>query len=185
MRAISHRSLGGVCTKFRIHGYGGQGVATAARVLSRAGMLSGLKVQDLVFGDEWGEPAVGFVRLSKSEISEKGIIEDPDYVLVFHADLMPPLKDMKDGSFIIINDTEKPTSLWIKKKKLRVYYLDATSLALNSTGKPIPNTPMLGALLKSFSKISMRNLKLAIEAELHEKQKENQLAAEEGFKTVR
>lgn len=181
MQAVS----GCIDTKFRIHGYGGQGVATAARILSRAGLLSGLKSQDAAFGDEWGEPAVSFVRLSKNDILEKGIINDPDYILVFHPDLMPPLKDVKDGSFIIVNDTEKPANPIIKKKKLRIYYVDATALALSATGRSVPNTAMLGALLKVFSKISMKNLKVSIEAEISERQKENQSAAEEGFKTVR
>ncbi len=170
-------------TKFSIYGHGGQGVPKTAKILSRAGMLSGFKAQDLTIPTEWGMVSAGFVRLSKNDIMEKGIIEQPDYVVVLEPSVMPKFSELKEGSFLIVNATEKPSSPVLKKKKVRAYYLDATSISLAHKIKP--NTPMLGGLLKVFSKISMRNLKMAVEAELPGRQKENQAAVEDGFKMVR
>ena len=171
--------------RFQIHGYGGQGVKTAARILSRSGVVYGFNAQWFITSFEEAEPTVAYVRFAKEKILEKGPTADSDFTLVFHRDDMPQIKDLKDGSVLILNSQEKLVNPKLKKKKIKAYTVDATGIALSATGKSYPNTVMLGALLKYFTKIPMKNLKSAIESELKEKQKENILAAEEGYKQVR
>lgn len=155
-------------------------------------MLSGFKAQDFSVSAEWGMFSAGFVRLSKNDIMETGIIEHPDYIIVLEHSAMPKFSELKENSFLIVNATEKPSNPLLKKKKVKAYYIDAEKISRAYGVKP--NTAMLGSLIKFFSKISMRNLKLAIETELQGADategrqavvKENQTAAEEGFKTVR
>jgi len=73
------------------------------------------------------------------------VVLDP--TLVGTEDVAEGLKD--DGA-IIINTPEAPAAM---REKLgithgKVYTLDATKIAIEEIGRPIPNTPMIGALIK-------------------------------------
>lgn len=148
-------------------------------MLSRAGFLSGFNAQDIFIEGIFNN---GYVRLEKG-VLEKGPFDDADFLLIFDLRLLPEIKRLKDGSIIITNSKSRIESPWLKKKKIKAYYLDANSIAMNTIGKPIVNTAMIGALIKFFPKITMKNLKSAIEIE--KMPKENQIACEEGFKSVR
>ncbi len=70
--------------RIRFHGRGGQGVKTASRILGTAFFLSGYEVQDAPrYGAERrGAPMFGYVRADHSPILERGIINNPDLVVV-------------------------------------------------------------------------------------------------------
>lgn len=70
--------------RIRFHGRGGQGVKTASRILGTAFFLSGFEVQDAPrYGAERrGAPIFAYVRADRRPIQERGIIRDPDLVLV-------------------------------------------------------------------------------------------------------
>jgi len=175
--------------RFEVIGFSGQGVRKTGNILSRTGFLARFNTQDYYFSksDSRTSPvkALSWIRWDKTSILEKGPIKDPEYLIILHKDLLPNLKEVKDGSTIIVNMQEKPTSPWIKKKKLKVFFLDATGIAIASMASSYPNTAMLGAFCKIYGKIPLKTYKSAMEKEIYYKQKENQLAMEEGFKTVR
>lgn len=68
----------------RIHGRGGQGVVTAAEVLSVAAFLEGRHAQAFPsFGSERsGAPVVSFCRIADGEIRLREPIMEPDAVIV-------------------------------------------------------------------------------------------------------
>ena len=70
--------------RIRFHGRGGQGVKTASRILGTAFFLSGYEVQDAPrYGAERrGAPIFAFVRAAKEPINERGVITNPDLVVV-------------------------------------------------------------------------------------------------------
>ena len=70
--------------RIRFHGRGGQGMKTASRILGSAFFLAGYEVQDAPrYGAERrGAPIFAFVRASKGAINERGVIADPDLVVV-------------------------------------------------------------------------------------------------------
>jgi len=70
--------------RIRFHGRGGQGMKTASRILSRAFFLQGFEVQDAPrYGAERrGAPIFAYVRAAHSSIKERGIIQQPDLVVV-------------------------------------------------------------------------------------------------------
>lgn len=70
--------------RIRLHGRGGQGIKTAGRILGTAFFLAGFEVQDAPrYGAERrGAPIYAYVRASRSPIRERGIIRNPDLVLV-------------------------------------------------------------------------------------------------------
>lgn len=70
--------------RIRFHGRGGQGMKTSSRILGRAFFLAGYEIQDAPrYGAERrGAPIFAYVRADKSPINERGIIQNPDLVIV-------------------------------------------------------------------------------------------------------
>jgi len=77
--------------RIRFHGRGGQGLKTASRMLGTALFLEGFQVQDAPrYGAERrGAPLFAYVRASKDAIHERGIIREPDLVVVADDSLVP------------------------------------------------------------------------------------------------
>ncbi|MBI5332659.1 MAG: 2-oxoacid:acceptor oxidoreductase family protein [Candidatus Aenigmarchaeota archaeon] len=158
-----------------IIGYKGQGVKTAARTISRAAMFAGMFSQDFY---ESGNIVKAYVRLDKEPLLEKGPIQSPDIMILLDQSLFSA-KAAKDNIVYIINSTDKNL---VKKN---IHILNASEIAFATTGKAIPNTPMLGALSKYVQKIQTKHLKQALDIELPRKQKEHASAIEEGLKLVK
>jgi pyruvate ferredoxin oxidoreductase gamma subunit len=70
--------------RIRFHGRGGQGMKTASRILGTALFHSGYEVQDAPrYGAERrGAPIFAYVRADKTPILERGVIGEPDLVIV-------------------------------------------------------------------------------------------------------
>ena len=70
--------------RIRFHGRGGQGLKTASRILGTSFFLAGYEVQDAPrYGAERrGAPIFAFVRADKQPINERGIITNPDLIIV-------------------------------------------------------------------------------------------------------
>jgi pyruvate ferredoxin oxidoreductase gamma subunit len=173
---------------FRIDGRVGQGVYSAARILGRAGFLSGFKVQDFIIGDanKRGLHVTGFVKLDKGPILSRQL-EMSDFLIVMDKtlDINNIIKNAKDGSVVILNSNDKIKLASLKKRGIKNYHVDATAIALGRIKKAYPNTAMLGALIKSFSKLSLKSMKKAVEIELDSMQEENKALVEEGYRNVR
>ena len=54
-------------------------------------------------------------------------------------------------------------------QRSKVFTVDATGIALDTIGRNIPNTPMIGALLKASGVLSMDTVKVDIEHKLKKK----------------
>ncbi len=61
-----------------------------------------------------------------------------------------PTEGLGDDGILIVNTSETPEAIRKKTgfKKGKVAVCDATKISLETLGIPMPNTPMLGALLK-------------------------------------
>lgn len=70
--------------RIRFHGRGGQGMKTASRMLGSAFFREGFEVQDAPrYGAERrGAPIFAYVRAARSPINERGVIPNPDLILV-------------------------------------------------------------------------------------------------------
>jgi pyruvate ferredoxin oxidoreductase gamma subunit len=70
--------------RIRLHGRGGQGIKTASRILGSALFAEGFEVQDAPrYGAERrGAPIFAYVRADREAITERGVIERPDLVIV-------------------------------------------------------------------------------------------------------
>ncbi len=142
-------------TEIRWHGRGGQGVVTAGELLAEAAMEEGKYFQAFPdYGPErMGAPIKSFTRISDTPLDIRCQIQEPDIVMVLDPTVIGVVdvaEGLKPGGVILINTSESPA--WVRKR-LRlsgghVVTVDATRISLDTIGRNIPNTPMLGALIK-------------------------------------
>ncbi len=149
--------------EIRVHGRGGQGVKSSAKILGRAAFLEGYFTQDFaIYGAErQGAPVTSFVRIDKKPIRVVGYIEEPEHVIILDETigLKHPLKGVHKNTIILINSPKK-------QNKKNFYSINATQVALKAIGKPIPNIALLGAFVKLCDFISFNSFKEAVKKEM-------------------
>lgn len=98
--------------RIRFHGRGGQGMKTASRILGKAFFIAGFEVQDAPrYGAERrGAPIFAYVRAGRQPINERGVIRQPDLVVVADDSLVPVpaagvLQGMSERTVLLINST--------------------------------------------------------------------------------
>ena len=107
--------------RIRFHGRGGQGMKTASRILGTAFFHEGFEVQDAPrYGAERrGAPIFAFVRAAWEPINERGIIREPDLVIVADDTLVPVpaagvLAGLDEHCVLLIN-TRDDAGTWRKR----------------------------------------------------------------------
>ncbi|MEN6519751.1 MAG: 2-oxoacid:acceptor oxidoreductase family protein [Armatimonadota bacterium] len=142
-------------TEIRWHGRGGQGAKTVALLLGDAALSEGKYIQAFPeYGPErTGAPVQSFNRISEEPITIHCHAKNPDVVVVLDPTLIGPV-DVTAGlapDGIVIVNTGLTAAEMKKKLNLdgrKLYTLDASTIAKETIGRDIPNTPMLGALAK-------------------------------------
>ena len=154
--------------EIRWHARGGQGAKTAAMFLAEAVLSKGKFGQGFPeYGPERrGAPMRGFTRISENPIRRHCMIERPGIVIILDPSLMDsPAAGVTAGTdkdtVFLVNTTQSPADT---RKKLgvtgaTVHTVDATGIALDSIGRPIPNMPMIGALLAVDDMMTIDELK--------------------------
>jgi pyruvate ferredoxin oxidoreductase gamma subunit len=140
----------------RIHGRGGQGVVSAAEMLSVAAFEEGKHSQAVPsFGSErMGAPVVAYVRIDDHEIELREPVLEPDLLIVQDPTLFNAIDvfaGLKGDGFLLINSSKSVDELGIGDAAQRlpqghVATVAATELALKHLQRPTPNTVLLGAL---------------------------------------
>lgn len=103
--------------RIRFHGRGGQGIKTAGRMLGTAFFLEGYEVQDapLYGAERRGAPVFAYVRAARAPIFERGVIRNPDLVVVADDSLMAvPAAGILNGVgadtvMLVLSDTDADT----------------------------------------------------------------------------
>jgi len=141
--------------QLKFFGTGGQGVVTAAKVLSHAVSLCEDKYAITVpsYGAERrGAPVYTSIIIDNNPVLMNCFVYEPDIVLAMDDTLIDKGIDVSQGkktnSILVLNsgDPEKIESY----KKLgfaKMYHVDGTQIALKHIGRGIPNGSMLGALV--------------------------------------
>lgn len=156
--------------EIRLHGRGGQGAVTASRVLAIAAFLEGKHSQSIpMYGTERrGAPVTAFVRIGEKNRMVRSLIHEPDYVIVLDPLLRNSVditEGLKEKGTIIINSTSKPEDLEFNKQ-YKIGCVDATKIALETIGRPITNTAILGAFSKATGEIKLESLLQAVKMEM-------------------
>ena len=160
----------------RWHGRGGQGAKTAALLLAQSALEEGKYSQGYPdYGPErMGAPMRGFNRISTKPILLHSAIENPDIVIVLDETLLE-IANVSDGltddGVIVVNTQKTPKEIreLLKLKGAKVHTIDATKISIDELGKPIPNAPMIGALLKVTGLLNLDIVKKNLRAKFEKK----------------
>ena len=141
--------------EIRIHGRGGQGGVTLAKILAAAEHREGRSVQ--AFGvyaaERSGAPVQAYLRCDDEPIHNPNQIYEPDHLIVLDPTLISPaiLSGLKPGGWILLN-CPKPPEHYAGQERVaafRIATVDATAIAvrhgLGSRTVPIVNTALAGA----------------------------------------
>ncbi len=141
--------------EIRWHGRGGQGVKTAAMLFAEAAFEGGKHIQGFSdYGPERsGAPIQGFTRLSEGPIHLHNFITEPDIVVVLDPTLLGTVavtEGLKKEGKVLVNSSHDPAELAAKLgvDKEQVFVVDAKKISLETMGRDMPNSPMMGALVK-------------------------------------
>ncbi|MCP4727115.1 MAG: FAD-dependent oxidoreductase [bacterium] len=156
--------------KFRIHGRGGQGGVTLAKILSFMYWTEGKWVQ--AFGDysaeRTGAPLLAFTLIDDIEITNRSKIYYPDHLIIVDNTLLGPnvLSGLKEDGKLLIDTPEDPEVFQDYPGRI-VATLDAKKLArkykLGTKTTPITNTALAGAFAKVFG-LKMESVEKTIKA---------------------
>ncbi|HJN77253.1 MAG TPA: FAD-dependent oxidoreductase [Myxococcota bacterium] len=149
--------------EIRLHGRGGQGGVTCAKILATAYARMGWAVQ--AFGDYAGErsgaPVRAYARVSSPEggiarpITNRNKVYEPDHLLVLDPTLLSPavVSGLRHGGTLLVNTTEAPESLAGRFAGFRVATIDATAIArkhgIGTRAVVIVNTTIAGAFARA------------------------------------
>jgi len=174
--------------KFRIHGRGGQGGVTLAKILAFMYWTEGKWVQ--AFGDysaeRTGSPILAFTLIDDIEITNRSKVYYPDHLIVLDSTLINDtiLAGLQPGGFIIIDSPYSP-KYFSEFTGYRVATINAKKIALKhklgTKTTPITNSTMVGALAKVF-RINFSTVEKTIRA-LHFPE-ENIQAARDAYNAV-
>jgi len=152
-------------TEIRWHGRGGQGVVTAGKMLADLALDSGQYFQAFPdYGPERaGAPVRVFTRLSREPVEIHSQIQEPDVVLVLDPTLIGSVnvaEGLKEEGILIVNTEEPPAEIRERLgfKRGKVFTVNATRIAMDTLGREITNTPMLGALIKATGFVALEDL---------------------------
>jgi pyruvate ferredoxin oxidoreductase gamma subunit len=157
----------------RIHGRGGQGVVTAAEILSIAAFLEGKHAQAFPsFGSErMGAPVTAFCRLDTRPIRLREPIVNPDALIVQDATLLAAADDVFAGlqpnGYVLINAERGLDDLGLAARASalppgRICTLPATQIALEYLKRPLPNAVLLGGFVALAGQLSLGSIQRAI-----------------------
>lgn len=152
--------------EIRWHGRGGQGTVTAAKVLADACMSGGRHVQAFPeYGPERaGAPIRAYNRVSDKELRMHCPVLNPKVVAVVDASLLDAIdvtEGATDDAVFVVNTSKDPKTVRAKMKAKptqKVFTVDASKIALESFGRPMPNSSMLGAVNKAINIVTMEVL---------------------------
>lgn len=141
--------------QIRIHGRGGQGVVSAAEMLSIAAFDEGRYAQAFPsFGSErMGAPVTAFCRIDDREIRLREPISKPDALIIQDPTLLHQLdlfNGLSENGYILINSTRSLEELGMDEftgrfPRHHCCTVPASELALKHVGRPLPNAALLGA----------------------------------------
>jgi len=171
----------------RIHGRGGQGVVTAAELLSLAAFQEGRHAQAFPsFGSErTGAPVVSFCRIDDREIRTREPVSEPDALIVGDPTLLHQV-DVFGGlhpeGYVLINSArtfdELGLAQWVAGfRGERMLTVPASAIAREHIGQARPNAALLGGLSALTAVVSLESVQQAIRARFSARLAEGNAAA--------
>jgi pyruvate ferredoxin oxidoreductase gamma subunit len=182
--------------QIRIHGRGGQGVVTAAEMLSVAAFEQGRHAQAFPsFGSErTGAPVVAFCRIDDREIRLREPILAPDVLIVQDPTLLHQVdvfQGLQPDGYVLINSKRTFDELGLAEiagrfRRERLITVPASEIALKHLGRPLPNAVLLGGFAALSGLVSLEAVAHAIREKFSGKVAQGNVdAASEAFEVVK
>jgi pyruvate ferredoxin oxidoreductase gamma subunit len=180
----------------RIHGRGGQGVVTAAEMLSIAAFENGEHAQAFpTFGSErTGAPVTAFCRIDDREIRIREPISEPNALIIQDPTLLHQVKvfsGLQDDGFVLINTSRPLDELGLSEfaegfAPGRLLTLAASEIAKRELGRPLPNTSLLGGFAAMTGIVTLASVGRAIAQKFSgEIADRNVRASESAYESIR
>ncbi|WP_422485380.1 2-oxoacid:acceptor oxidoreductase family protein [Gudongella sp. DL1XJH-153] len=179
--------------RIKFYGLGGQGVVTAGKILSEAVSLYEDRYAITVpaYGHERrGAPVNTSIIIDDVKVLINSFVYEPDIVLVMDSAIINKGVDISsgihEGSVLVLNtDKEKVLERYKSFNFKKIYYVDATQVALTHIGVGIPNGSMLGALAAT-GLVGIESIEKAIVKTFGEKAGDkNAKAAREAYERIK
>lgn len=156
----------------RLHGRGGQGVVTAAEMLSVAAFLEGRHAQAFPsFGSErMGAPVMAFCRIDDKEIRLREPVTHPDALIVQDPTLLHQVDlfaGLDSQGYLLLNTTRAFADLGLGEYVAsfpphHVCAVAASELAQKHVGRPLPNAALLGGFAAVTGRVKLESVQAAI-----------------------
>jgi 2-oxoacid:acceptor oxidoreductase gamma subunit (pyruvate/2-ketoisovalerate family) len=144
--------------EIRVHGRGGQGGVTCAKLVASLHAEQGLHVQ--TFGDygseRAGAPVRAFTRVDTAPITNRNKVYRPHHLLVLDAGLLGDdvLDGAAPGTTLLVNTARGPDALGERYRAFRLATVDATAIArrhgIGTSALVIVNTTLVGAYARAL-----------------------------------
>lgn len=179
----------------RIHGRGGQGVVTAAELLSIAAFDEGHHAQAFPsFGSErMGAPVVAFCRFSEWPIRTREPVAEPDALIIQDPTLLHQV-DLFAGlaadGYLLLNSSRGFEELGMAEfverfRPERAITVPASEIARRRLGRPLPNAALLGGFAALTGQLKLDSVLAAVGERFHGSAGErNAAAARDCFERV-
>ncbi len=177
--------------EIRWHGRGGQGAKTIALLFADAALNQGKHIQAFPeYGPErMGAPVTAFNRISEKPIRLHSGVTTPEVVVILDPTLIGVVPvtsglDPKKG-VMVVNTPKTPGQI---REKLnfsgKIFTVDAMKIATDCIGKPIPNMPMLGAMVKVTGILDLEKMVDEVKSKIQVKFKNKPEVIEGNIKSV-
>lgn len=142
--------------EIRWHARAGQGAVTAAKLVADTALMDGAYIQAMPeYGPErTGAPLKAYTRVCSEPIEVHNTITNPNIVVVLDdtlLDIVDVAEGIKDDGVVILNtemSADEARGKLNVPATVKVAVVDASSIALDTIKRDIPNTPIVGALSK-------------------------------------
>jgi pyruvate ferredoxin oxidoreductase gamma subunit len=179
----------------RIHGRGGQGVVTAAEMLSIAAFEDGKHAQAFpTFGSErTGAPVVSYCRIDEHPIRVREPVSRPDALIVQDPTLLHQVdlfSGLSEQGYMLINTSRSFEQLGLGDfvkgfRPERLLTVPASEIAREVLGRPLPNAVLLGGFSALSGVISLDAVGAAVRQKFSGSVADrNVLGAEQAFEYV-
>jgi len=156
----------------RIHGRGGQGVVTAAEMLSIAAFREGRHAQAFPsFGSErMGAPVMAFCRIDDKEIRVREPVLEPDALIVQDPTLLHQVEvfqGLQPEGYVLINSSRSIAALGLDDltrhcRRDHLLTVPASELAMKFVGRAMPNAALLGGLAAFCGLVTIDSIAAAV-----------------------
>jgi len=179
--------------EIRIHGRGGQGVVACGELIALAANFENkfCRAFPLYGAQRRGAPLTSFVSIGDEKYSTRSQILSPHCVIVLDTFLpksVDVFNNLKEDGLVVYNTYLNVDEAYDFLGRPRIGCLavvDATKIAMENIGKPIPNTVMAAAFAKASGLVGLEaileGIRRRFTGSLAEK---NALAAKVGYENV-